>query len=104
MSEIIQGILPKSDAVDILVGYFFFSGYYLLSQGLANKKLRILVGLDVDTNISKSIQIINTLSANKLSLGQLRENIISNSFIYLIIQIFLTVTKNRNRLRYFITR
>ena len=73
MSEIIQGILPKTDAVDILVGYFFFSGYYLLSQGLANKKLRILVGLDVDTNISKSIQVINTLSENKLSLGQLRE-------------------------------
>ena len=73
MSEIIQGILPKSDAVDILVGYFFFSGYYLLSQGLADKKLRILVGLDVDTNISKSIQIVNMLSANKLSLGQLRE-------------------------------
>lgn len=73
MSEIIQGILPKTDAVDILVGYFFFSGYYLLSQGLANKKLRILVGLDVDTNISKSIQVINTLSDNKLSLGQLRE-------------------------------
>lgn len=74
MSEIIQGILPKTDAVDILVGYFFFSGYYLLSQGLANKKLRILVGLDVDTNISKSIQVINTLSENKFSLGQLREN------------------------------
>ncbi len=73
MSEIIQGILPKTDAVDILVGYFFFSGYYLLSQGLVNKKLRILVGLDVDTNISKSIQVINTLSENKLSLGQLRE-------------------------------
>lgn len=73
MSEIIQGILPKTDAVDILVGYFFFSGYYLLSQGLADKRLRILVGLDVDTNISKSIQVINTLSENKLSLGQLRD-------------------------------
>ena len=73
MSEIIQGILPKADAVDILVGYFFFPGYYLLSQGLANKKLRILVGLDVDTSIPKSIQVINTLSENTLSLGQLRE-------------------------------
>ncbi len=82
MSEIIQGILPKSDAVDILVGYFFFSGYYLLSQGLADKKLRILVGLDVDTNISKSIQIVNMLSANKLSLGQLREKYYQQ-FVYL---------------------
>ena len=27
LSDIITGILPKSDAVDILVGYFYFSGY-----------------------------------------------------------------------------
>lgn len=73
MSEIVNGILPKTDAVDILVGYFFFSGYHLLSQGLSDKKLRILVGLDVDTNIAKSIQVINNLSSNTLTLGQLRE-------------------------------
>lgn len=73
MSEIIHGILPKTNAVDILVGYFFFSGYHLLSQGLAEKRLRILVGLDVDIDISKSIQVINNLSENHLTLGQLRE-------------------------------
>lgn len=27
LSDIITGILPKSNAVDILVGYFYFSGY-----------------------------------------------------------------------------
>ena len=30
LSDIITGILPKSDAVDILVGYFYFSGYIQL--------------------------------------------------------------------------
>ena len=49
LSDIITGILPKSDAVDILVGYFYFSGYIQLADRLADKHLRILVGLDIDT-------------------------------------------------------
>lgn len=32
LSDIITGILPKSDAVDILVGYFYFSGYIQLAD------------------------------------------------------------------------
>jgi len=47
LSDIITGILPKSDAVDILVGYFYFSGYIQLADKLADKHLRILVGLDI---------------------------------------------------------
>ena len=39
LSDIITGILPKSDAVDILVGYFYFSGYAQLSDKLADKHL-----------------------------------------------------------------
>lgn len=30
LSDIITGILPKSDAVDILVGYFYFRGMPIL--------------------------------------------------------------------------
>ena len=41
LSDIITGILPKSDAVDILVGYFYFSGYAHLADKLADKYLRI---------------------------------------------------------------
>ena len=49
LSDIINGILPKSKAVDILVGYFYFSGYKLISENLQDKNVRILVGLDIDT-------------------------------------------------------
>ena len=45
LSDIINGILPKTNAVDILVGYFYFSGYVQLSDNLKNKQIRILVGL-----------------------------------------------------------
>ena len=101
MSEIVNGILPKTDAVDILVGYFFFSGYHLLSQGLSDKKLRILVGLDVDTNIAKSIQVINNLSSNTLTLGQLREQYYQQ-FVHLFNNSdFLDSDDKQNRSLYF---
>ena len=32
LSDIINGILPKTNAVDILVGYFYYSGYIQLSE------------------------------------------------------------------------
>ena len=75
LSEIINGILPKASAVDILVGYFYFSGYQLLSQGLADKNIRILVGLDVDVQITKSIREIELLgNRTNQSRGQIRED------------------------------
>lgn len=73
LTEIIDGILPKSESVDILVGYFFFSGYERLAEKLKDHQIRILVGLDIDQDISKAVRIINTLSENKKSFGQLRE-------------------------------
>ena len=56
LSDIINGILPKSQSLDVLVGYFYFSGYKLISEKLIDKHVRILVGLDIDTKISKAIK------------------------------------------------
>ena len=32
LSDIMNGILPKTASTDILVGYFYFSGYKLLAE------------------------------------------------------------------------
>lgn len=37
LSDIVNGILPKTDAVDILVGYFYYSGYIELSKNESQK-------------------------------------------------------------------
>ena len=63
LAEIINGILPKTQAVDMLVGYFYYSWNNLLSEGFADKNIRILVGLDVDTQITKHIREINALTS-----------------------------------------
>lgn len=78
LSEIINGILPKSKSIDILVGYFYFSGYSLISEKLKDKKIRILVGLDVDTHITKCVCEIDSLVNNNISRGQIRDNYFSD--------------------------
>ena len=72
LSEIIDGILPKSESVDILVGYFYFSGFEQIYKKLNNKKIRILVGLEVDTNILNSVREIDNLNPDNTSRGAIK--------------------------------
>jgi superfamily II DNA or RNA helicase/HKD family nuclease len=48
MFSALSEALKTSDTVDIAVGYFFFSGFNLLSDLLKDKKIRILVGKEID--------------------------------------------------------
>lgn len=73
LSDIINGILPKTDAVDFLVGYFYYSGYVQLSENLKSKHIRILVGLDIDIQISKHVCEIENFRQKFLSRGVLKE-------------------------------
>ena len=73
LSDIINGILPKTNAVDILVGYFYFSGYVQLSENLKDKQIRILVGLDVDLQISGHICEVEAIRKRLISRGAIKE-------------------------------
>lgn len=56
VEDTIKEIASKSKSMDFLVGYFFFSGYGLLSDVVKNKKMRILVGLDADVDAMNCIR------------------------------------------------
>lgn len=73
LSDIINGILPKTDAVDILVGYFYYSGYMQLSEKLRDKQIRILVGLDIDLHIFKHIREVEAIRNEFISRNILKE-------------------------------
>lgn len=73
LSDIINGILPKTNAVDILVGYFYYSGYIQLSDNLKDKQIRILVGLDVDLHITKHIREVETFRKGLPSRSNIRD-------------------------------
>lgn len=56
LSEIINEILPKCNSVDILVGYFYYSGFGLIcKKNIKYKNIRILVGLEVDVQVANRI-------------------------------------------------
>lgn len=73
LSDIINGILPKTNAVDILVGYFYYSGYTQLSENLKDKQIRILVGLDVDLQISQYIREVESVRKGLISHSIIKE-------------------------------
>ena len=78
LSEIINGILPKSSSVDILVGYFYYSGFEHICTKLNDKKIRILVGLEVDTFISNKVREIDSFVKVNQSRGQSKESYYSS--------------------------
>ena len=48
MLSSLSNALQTSDSIDICVGYFYFSGFQLLAEELRDKKIRILVGMEID--------------------------------------------------------
>lgn len=51
LQEALANASTSADRIDIAVGYFFFSGFQALVKELKDKKLRILVGLEVDPKL-----------------------------------------------------
>lgn len=74
LSEIINGILPKSYSVDILVGYFYYSGFEQICKNLDDKHIRILVGLEVDTLILGKVREVDNLIKSNQSRGQVKDS------------------------------
>lgn len=55
LQEALKDALKSSDRVDIGVGFFYFSGFEALADQLKDKKVRILVGLEVDPSLVPQI-------------------------------------------------
>ena len=51
LQEALKNALLSADSVDIAVGFFYFSGFQALFDQLKDKKIRILVGLEVDPQL-----------------------------------------------------
>lgn len=55
MLDSLSNALQTSDSIDICVGYFYFSGFQLLAEQLKDKKIRILVGMEIDPQCVQEI-------------------------------------------------
>lgn len=59
LSDIIKKILPSTDRIDTLVGYFYFSGFQEIYKELLDKHVRILVGMEIDQQVLNKISSID---------------------------------------------
>lgn len=55
LQDALKNALVTADSVDIAVGFFYFSGFEALAKEFKNKKMRILVGLEVDPKLISEI-------------------------------------------------
>ena len=51
LADQINSTLDTSTDISFLVGYFYFSGFAELHKKIGDRKMRILVGLDIDVDI-----------------------------------------------------
>ncbi|MBE3128180.1 MAG: helicase [Actinobacteria bacterium] len=68
LSEVINNILPSSEKVYFLIGYFYFSGFKELYKNLKDKNIDILIGLDIEKgflNKFKEFEIIAEIESYK---------------------------------------
>jgi superfamily II DNA or RNA helicase/HKD family nuclease len=72
----LKSILPNCDRIDALVGYFYFSGFKDLHDELKDKKIRILVGMDIDKKI---IDRVSTLKDFNLDGGLVETRVSTRS-------------------------
>ena len=67
-------LIKNTVLFDCLVGYFFASGFHLMSDSLKNtKKIRVLVGLNIDKHIYEDIKL-SRLEDFQISSKQIKES------------------------------
>ncbi|MFW5628339.1 MAG: helicase-related protein [Candidatus Cloacimonadaceae bacterium] len=65
--------MPSSESLYFLVGYFYFSGFELICEQLADKKLKILVGMNIERDLSNKIKeyfVIGESESSRLKVKQ----------------------------------
>jgi superfamily II DNA or RNA helicase len=75
LSSHINNILPKTDKLDFLVGFFYFSGIKEIYENIKDKKMRILVGLNMETRILDVLHDIELKAKKHSSIGASKQDI-----------------------------
>jgi len=56
LSDVINNILPSSEKLYFLIGYFYFSGFQEIYKKIGDKEINILVGLEIDHDLTNKIR------------------------------------------------
>jgi len=74
LNEVIHNILPSSQNLFFLVGYFYFSGFEMLYRSLEDKNLNILVGMEIEVDIQNKVKEFYLAEKVERSRGSVRDS------------------------------
>jgi len=73
LSEVFNNILPSSQSLYFLVGYFYFSGFEEIYTNVEDKHFQILIGLDAEKNVFNKIKEFEIIDGTNHSRGDVRK-------------------------------
>lgn len=71
LSTVIKDILPCSEKLYFLVGYFYFSGFEEIYTQMKDKQLKVLIGMSIEKDLSNHIKeyyVIRDLNQSRLEI------------------------------------
>ena len=74
LSNVINDILPTTEKLYFLVGYFYFSGFKEIYSNLKDKEIKILIGMDVERSILNKIKEFEIIQEVNISRGKIKQN------------------------------
>jgi len=74
LSKILKSFLSNTEAMDFLVGYFYFSGVQEIKDHIAGKKIRILVGMEMDKDLQNATSEMEFMAKKQSSKQKIRED------------------------------
>lgn len=72
LADVVNNILPSSKNLYFLVGYFYFSGFEEIYKNVGDKQVKILVGLEIESNLRKRLKECEFIQPQSLSRGEIR--------------------------------
>ena len=75
LSDVVKNILPSSDKLYFLIGYFYFSGFQELYTEVKDKEIKILVGLDIEHDLANKIREYEIIQEVNFARGKIRDNV-----------------------------
>jgi len=73
LSEVFNNILPSSQHLYFLVGYFYFSGFEEIYNNIEDKAIQILVGLEIEKDITNKIREYEIIDGINRSRGEVKK-------------------------------
>ncbi len=78
LADVVNNILPSADKLYFLVGYFYFSGFEEIYKNVADKEVKILVGLEVERDLTNKIREFEVMNPVDSPRGKIRNSYYSS--------------------------